>query len=73
MVIIPPCGSRRFSERVGGFLADFYQGECDARHSTGAWWISAGAYVAGVAADNETAELQLQVYRSVRFTFAPAP
>ena len=66
-----PCSAKRFTERVGGVLADFYHGDCDGRHSTGAWWLAAGAFVAGVAADAETAELQLQVYRSVRFSAAP--
>jgi hypothetical protein len=66
-----PCTAKRFAERVGGFLTDFYHGDCDGRHSTGAWWLTAHAYVAGVATDAETAELQLQVYRSVRFNAAP--
>jgi len=64
------CSDQRFTERVGGLMANFYH-VCFGRHFTGAWWLTRGVYVTGDAADALTAELQMQVYRSVRFGTAP--
>jgi len=66
------CSTRRFTERVAGELVDFYDIDCGGRHATGAWWVTRGTYATGDAPDGETAERQLDAYRSLRFASEPA-
>jgi len=66
------CSDRHSLETVGGVRADLYH-VCFGRHFTGAWWLTLGVFVSGEAMDARTADLQLQVYRSVRFGTAARP
>ncbi|HEX8211492.1 MAG TPA: hypothetical protein VF584_15075 [Longimicrobium sp.] len=63
-----PTGVKRFSEVIGGKLADLYDNEFEGDFYTGAKWTNPAVYVAGESRDAVTARLQLQVFRTVRFS-----
>ena len=66
----PPGQVRRFPEVIGGAAADLWDNQFDGKHYTGAEWRSRSAYISGDSRDGGTANLQLRVYRTVRFTAA---
>jgi hypothetical protein len=65
----PPGQFHRFSEVVGGGVAEFWDNQVEAEYFTGAQWSTPKAvYIAGEARDRRSADVQLQIYRTVRFT-----
>ena len=67
----PRCDNDQRAENIGGQPANVYDTDCHSVHLTGATW--SGLYFQGEAADRETAALELQVYRTVRFVSQPGP
>jgi hypothetical protein len=64
----PPAGqSNRFTEVIGGSVADLWDNRVDGKHYTGAKWARPSMYVAGESRDAGTSRIHLQVYRTVRF------
>jgi hypothetical protein len=59
--------SRRFTETIGGKVANLWNNEFDGNRFTGVEWNSPRVYMTGDSRD-ATADVQLRVYRSVRFT-----
>lgn len=59
--------SNRFSEVIGGRLAELYENQYEREHVTGAGWSSPAVYLTGKSRDAGIARLQLQVFRT-RFT-----
>ena len=65
----PLTQGRRFTEMVGGYGADFWDNEDEGTFYTGAVWTAPRhVHVAGEARSRATANVQLDVYRTVRFT-----
>lgn len=64
----PAVQVNRLSEVIGGRVADLWDNEFDGNFHTGAAWNAPAMYVAGESRDRATARLQLQVFRTVRFT-----
>lgn len=69
----PPSGPqgqvRNFAEPIGGATADLWDNEFEGVNYTGAKWSSPQAvHISGESRDTRTAAVQLQVYRTVRFT-----
>jgi hypothetical protein len=63
------CSSDRFREDVSGALATLFDQYCEGRHVTGiGWWSGPSVEFLGQTDDAVAARLQLQVYRTVRFT-----
>jgi hypothetical protein len=62
-----PPGVKRFSEVIGGKLADLHDNEFEGDFYTGAKWTNPAVYVVGESRDAPTARLHLQVFRTVRF------
>jgi hypothetical protein len=63
-----PNGVNRFAEVIGGRPADLWNNEFEGDFFTGAEWTRPAVYVAGESRDRVTATLQLQVFRTVRFS-----
>jgi hypothetical protein len=60
---------RQFSETIDGVTADLWDNEFDGVSYTGARWSTPRAvHVSGESRDVRNAALQLQIYRTVRFT-----
>lgn len=69
--ITPPVPSMQvnnFRERIGGRQAELYDNYRRGVHYTGASWTFPQIWLTGEARDRATADLQLAVYRTVRFT-----
>jgi hypothetical protein len=60
--------TRRFSESIGGADADLYENRVGLDYYTGATWDSMSIYFQGEAHDRSTAELEVTIFRTVRFT-----
>jgi hypothetical protein len=67
------CSPYRLKESIGGAAADLYDTECNGQHHTGARWESPAVFFQGQADSPSAASLQLQVYRTTRFTTGAAP
>jgi hypothetical protein len=65
---IPDSDVRRFSEDIGGHLADLWRNRFGRSYYTGAEWSSPRVWLVGDAQDPATADLQITVFRTVRFT-----
>jgi hypothetical protein len=63
-----PNGVNRFAEVIGGSAADLWNNELEGDFFTGAQWNRPEVYLAGESRDAVTARLQLQVFRTVRFS-----
>jgi len=59
--------ARRFSESIGGVDAELYANQLGQYYATGATWNAKSIYFQGDAHDPLTAELELTIYRTVRF------
>lgn len=71
----PPLPGRqnRFSESIGGSIAELWDNEFEGTLYTGAQWTSPTAvYLAGQSTSPAVRAQQLQIYRTVRFTSSPA-
>jgi hypothetical protein len=64
----PPSRVNRFSESIGGSVAELWDNEFDGTLYTGAQWMSPAVYLAGESTSPAVRAQQLQVYRTVRFT-----
>ena len=69
---LPDCRSDRREERIGGQFASVSDAGCNGRHHTEARF-DAGVYLEGDTDLDATAALQMNVYRTVRFTSQGAP
>ncbi|HEX6964269.1 MAG TPA: hypothetical protein VF166_00635 [Gemmatimonadaceae bacterium] len=56
-----------FSESIGGAAASLYENDLVQGFITGATWRSKSIYLQGEARDRGTAEIELTIYRTVRF------
>lgn len=65
---IPDSDMRRFSEEIGGHLADLWRNRFGEKYYTGAQWSSPRVWIEGGAQDPTTADLQVTVVRTVRFS-----
>jgi hypothetical protein len=65
----PPAGaSRRSAETIGGYVADVWSNQFEGTHYTGAvWTVPARVHITGESKSRVDADLQLAVYRTVRF------
>lgn len=60
--------SRRSAETIGGYVADVWSNRFEGTHYTGAvWTMPARVHITGEAKSSVEADLQLAVYRTVRF------
>lgn len=57
----------RFSEVIGGRMAELHDNRFDGEHFTGATWNSPALFLRGKSRDAGSARIQLQVFRTVRF------
>lgn len=64
----PPGQVNRFTEVIGGSLAELWDNQFDGERYTGAKWARPSVHLAGESHDAGTSHIQLQVYRTVRFT-----
>jgi hypothetical protein len=65
----PPGRSSRFSETIGGHVAELWDNELEGRFYTGAKWQSpAPIYLEGQSTNLRGRDRQLEIYRTVRFT-----
>jgi len=65
----PPGRRHRFSETIGGYLAELWDNEFNGRYFTGAQWQSpAPIYLEGQTTDPKGRDRQLEIFRTVRFT-----
>ena len=58
---------RRFTEAIGGLQADVWRNRFGRNYYTGAEWASAAVWLVGEARDSRTADLEVVMYRTVRF------
>ena len=58
---------RRFTEAIGGLQADVWRNRFGRNYYTGAEWTSAAVWLVGEARDSRTADLEVVMYRTVRF------
>ena len=58
---------KHFSEDVGGYHAELWQNRFGSRYYTGARWESPAVWLTGEATIPRAAEIQLAIYRTVRF------
>lgn len=65
---IPDSDVRRFSEEIGGHLADVWRNRFGRKYYTGAQWSSPRVWLVGDADDPATADQQVTVFRTVRFS-----
>jgi hypothetical protein len=65
---IPDSDVRRFSEEIGGHVADLWRNRFGRKYYTGAQWSSPRVWLVGDAEDPATADLQVAVFRTVRFS-----
>lgn len=66
--ITTPCTPRRSNESIDHRLAEVFDTDCGDKHHTGANWHDPRIYFQGEAGDAAGAQLQLVVFRTVRFT-----
>lgn len=65
----PPNGQvDRFTETIGGQTADLWRNRLGGDFFTGAKWTTPAVYIIGKADGMTTAELEIRIYRTVRFT-----
>ena len=64
------CSSSRSAEDVGGASADLTESHCGGHHVTEAYWPSLALRFLGETDDAATAQLELQIYRTVRITIS---
>jgi hypothetical protein len=65
----PPGRRNRFSETIGGHVAELWDNEFQGRFYTGAQWQTpARIYLLGESTDLRGRDRQLEIYRTVRFT-----
>lgn len=64
---IPDSDVRRFSEEIDGHVADMWRNRFGRKYYTGAQWSSPQVWLVGDAEDPATADLQVTVFRTVRF------
>lgn len=63
-----PGRQRRFTESIGGGLAELWDNELQGTHYTGAEWRSpTSAYIYGQSTSLSVRDKQLEVYRTMRF------
>lgn len=67
------CSPHRFTERIGGTTANLFDTECEGQYHTGVQWDDPAVYFHGETGNAGTASLQLQVYRTTRFTSVGCP
>ena len=65
---IPDSDVRRFSEEIDGHLADVWRNRFGNKYYTGAQWSSPSVWLVGDADDPATADLEVAVFRTVRFS-----
>lgn len=70
LVLPPPRGRyNHFPETIGGSVAELWDSELDGKFYTGAQWQTPERiYLAGECTDARARDLQLEIYRTVRFT-----
>ena len=61
---------QRFKEDIGGRTADVFKNRYGSHYFTGARWSAPAVWMDGEASSGGAAELQIKIYRTVRF---PAP
>jgi hypothetical protein len=66
------CSTDRFQASTGGAFVSLLDQHCNGRHVTEAIWTRPALYFFGQTDDPVMARLQLDVYRTVRFTGAQA-
>ena len=57
----------RFGEMIGGSWAELFRSQRGGTYRTGVQWAEARLWLVGQAADARTADLELNIYRTVRF------
>ena len=62
------CSEDWFAETVGGLPANLDHSHCSSHHVTQAGWPALALLFVGETDDALTAQLELQIYRTVRFT-----
>jgi hypothetical protein len=62
------CSGQEFAETISGAAATLSEWHCNGHHVTAGVWPTLAVYLLGQTDDAVTARLQLQVYRTVRFT-----
>jgi hypothetical protein len=69
----PPLDSdlRRFTEEIGGHRATVWRNRFGQGYHTGAHWESLRFWIVGEAADPASADMQLTIFRTVRFSEPP--
>jgi len=67
---LPPLAGHvnRYSESIGGRVADLWDNDLEGTLYTGAQWTNPAVYLAGESTSPAARAQQLQVYRTVRFT-----
>lgn len=58
---------RRFGEMIGGSWADLWRSRRGGNYRSGVQWVEARLWFTSEATDAQTADLQLNIYRTVRF------
>lgn len=65
---LPAGRQNRFSESIGGSIAELWDNELEGTLYTGAQWTRPSVYLLGQSTNQAVRLQQLQVYRTVRFT-----
>jgi hypothetical protein len=64
----PNAEIKRFTEEIGGQTADMWRNRFDQDYYTGATWTNVNVYLVGETKDVSTADLELRIFRTVRFS-----
>ena len=65
---LPAGRQNRFSESIGGSIAELWDNELEGTLYTGAQWTRPSVYLFGQSTSQAVRLQQLQIYRTVRFT-----
>ena len=68
LTCFPPWASE---EDIGGAHASLTDVQCQGAHTTAAAWSQRRTFFMGQASDGGAAQLELAIYRTVRFTLGP--
>ena len=64
----PDSEVRRFTEEIGGRTAEVFNNRFRSNHFTGAQWSSPRVWIHGRASSSAAADVQITIFRTVRFT-----
>jgi hypothetical protein len=59
---------RRFSESIGGHVAELYRNRVEGKYYTGVQWSTPHVWFTGQASSSDVADLEVKIFRTVHFS-----